>query len=103
MKKNCWEVKDCGREPGGKHIHDLGVCAAATDDRFHGVHGGKAAGRVCWMVAGTLCGGQTQGTFAEKFGNCFKCDHYLAVRKDETSGFQHSFTPKNRLGRKTLR
>ena len=25
-KRNCWEVKQCGREPGGTHEKDLGIC-----------------------------------------------------------------------------
>ena len=28
---NCWEVKKCGREPGGKSVATLGVCPAASE------------------------------------------------------------------------
>lgn len=83
MKKpNCWEFKKCGREPGGSKTH-LGICPASMENRLHGVHGGRQAGRACWIVAGTLCGGQAQGTFAQKYANCEKCDFYQAVKKDE--------------------
>jgi diguanylate cyclase (GGDEF)-like protein len=27
----------------------------------------------CWLVAGTLCGGKPQGTFAQKYGSCYTC------------------------------
>lgn len=32
LKLNCWEFKKSGRQPGGGHISDLGVCPAAQDD-----------------------------------------------------------------------
>ncbi|MBI2304565.1 MAG: hypothetical protein HYU86_07450 [Chloroflexi bacterium] len=28
----------------------------------------------CWQVAGTFCGGEVQGVFAQKLGNCLKCE-----------------------------
>ncbi len=87
MKKmNCWEFKKCGRELGGAR-KDLGVCAAAVEYRLHGVHDGKHGGRACWVVAGTLCGGQEQGTFAKKYHNCEKCDFYRTVKQEEGKGF----------------
>jgi len=44
MKKpNCWEFKQCGREPGGLLSDELGVCPASTETRLDGVHGGKNA------------------------------------------------------------
>jgi methyl-accepting chemotaxis protein len=58
-KQNCWEFKKCGREAAND-------CPAIT----------KNAGKICWMVAGTMCGGKMQGTFAEKVGNCKKCNFY---------------------------
>ena len=78
-KLNCWEFKNCGREPGGKHAVDLGVCPAATDFRFTGTNGGENAGRYCWRIAGTLCDGDVQGIFAEKALTCCKCDFFLQV------------------------
>ena len=87
MKKNCWEFKKCGREPGGEKVRELGVCPAATEQRMDGVHGGKNAGRCCWVVAGTLCGGQVQGTFAKKFQNCQECEFYKLVKEEEGARF----------------
>ncbi len=84
MKKpNCWEFKKCGREQGGKHQDDLGICPVAQEKRLDGTHEGKNAGRACWVVAGTLCGNQVQGTFAKKYANCEKCDFYNLVLKEE--------------------
>lgn len=90
MRKNCWEVKRCGRELGGTHVHDLGVCPAATMSKLDGAHGGKNAGRSCWVVAGTLCGGEVQATFARKFESCQACDFYKRVQQEEAGGFQMS-------------
>ncbi len=97
MKKNCWEFKNCGRQPGGEHIRDLGICPAATETRLNGIHGGKNAGRACWVVAGTFCNGQIQGTFAHKYRNCDICDFYQAARKEEGTGFMLSATLLNKL------
>lgn len=95
-KQNCWEVKKCGREPGGAR-KDLGACAAAADSRLNGTHGGKNGGRACWVLAGTLCGGVTQGTFAQKFGNCEKCEFYQMVKKEEGTAFILSILLLQRL------
>ncbi len=88
MKRNCWEYKNCGREPGGNRVHDLGECPAALDKRLDGIHGGKNAGRACWVVTGTFCKGELQGTFAQKFKSCVACDFYKTVRIDEFPEFQ---------------
>jgi hypothetical protein len=88
MKQNCWEHKQCGRQPGGNQEAKLGVCPAATTSSLDGTHGGKNAGRACWVVAGTLCGGEVQGTFALKFSGCLNCEFYNEVVKDEGFGFQ---------------
>jgi hypothetical protein len=77
----------CGREPGGKKAKERGVCPAATDERLDGVHGGKNAGRACWVVAGTFCEGMVQGTFAQKYQDCSACPFYKQVRKEEGSDY----------------
>jgi hypothetical protein len=82
-KKNCWEIMQCGRQPGGEKVSELGVCPTATESRLDGVHGGASAGRCCWMVAGTFCGGKPQGTMAMKFHDCTKCQFYKLVQSEE--------------------
>jgi hypothetical protein len=82
-KLNCWEGKNCGRQPGGAKVKELGVCPAATSAGCDGVNGGKNGGRACWAIAGTLCGGKVQGTFATKLANCMGCDFYQRVSTDE--------------------
>ena len=87
-KQNCWEFKKCGREPGGAKAQELGVCVAATELKADGVHSGRNAGRACWAVAGTLCGGRVQGTHAAKMDNCLKCEFYGVVAKEEGAQLQ---------------
>ena len=89
-KRNCWEAKKCGREPGGERVHELGVCPVTTESRLDGAHGGANAGRACWVVAGTLCRGEVQGTFARKFDTCERCDFYIEVREEEFPSFTFS-------------
>ncbi len=96
-KQNCWEMKKCGREIGGSKTGELGVCPSATESRLNGAHEGKFAGRACWVVAGTLCGGQEQGSFAQKYHNCEKCDFYRLVKQEEGSRFVLSIVLLSKL------
>jgi len=89
-KTNCWEFKGCERSPGGKKEEELGVCPVTMEKRLDTVHGGLNAGRACWVVAGSMCGGSIQGTFAQKFHNCHSCDFYKAVRNEEFPKFELS-------------
>lgn len=83
-KVNCWELKKCGRGPNDSSYR----CPAATDKRLDSIHGGKNAGRACWMVAGTFCEGEVQGSFAHKIVDCTLCDFYNLVRLEEGRKFE---------------
>ena len=89
-KLNCWEFKKCGRQPQGSHVHDRGVCPATQEFGLDDVHEGTNAGRACWVVSGTFCKGEDQGTFAQKFKNCEACDFYQLVRKEEGGNFTYA-------------
>lgn len=82
-KLNCWQYMKCGREPGGLKAKELGVCPAAADTKTDGLNGGKNGGRVCWALAGTLCGEKVQGTFAAKYDSCLNCRFYNLVNIEE--------------------
>ena len=69
---NCWEFKKCGREGSGLKAKELGVCPAYP---HHGTH--------CAHIAGTLCGGKVQGSFAMKVSNCMQCDFYKSQSYDK--------------------
>ncbi len=96
MKLNCWEFKKCGREPGGKKAAELGICPSTVAADLDGIHGGKNAGRACWVVAGSLCGGKIQGTYAQKLLNCWRCEFLNSVKREEDPS-EHGFT-HTRLG-----
>ena len=75
---NCWEFKNCGRGPGS-----VRVCPVVTEIRADGVNRGTNGGRVCWAIAGTLCGGRQQGTYAVKLETCLRCEFCQLVLRDE--------------------
>ncbi|MDB4444313.1 protein kinase [bacterium] len=80
----------CGRGPSGEKNTELGVCTAATDTSFDGLNAGVNAGRICWAVAGTFCGGKVQGTFAEKRDSCINCDFFKRVQEEEGTANLHT-------------
>lgn len=86
-RKNCWEVSQCGRQPGGENVERLGVCPAAVPSAYDGTNKGTCAGRFCWAVAGTMCEGRVQGTYADKLVNCLACDFFKRVNDEEGRNF----------------
>ena len=66
----CWEVKTCGQE----------------DCPVYGEENAR-----CWQIAGTHCGGEVQGQFAKKFGNCKDCQVYKDSTKDQMLELVESF------------
>ena len=90
MKTNCWEFKNCGREPNGSNVDEHGICPASTEKAIDGVHDGKNAGRACWVVAGSMCNRKMQGTFAQKYNDCILCDFYQAVVNEEDKNLEMS-------------
>ncbi len=85
---NCWEFKKCGREPGGKNESELGQCPAATERSLDGIHRGDNAGRACWVIAGTYCGGEVQGSFSSKNESCSTCEFCQHVVLEENTTFE---------------
>jgi hypothetical protein len=69
---NCWEFKQCGREAGGAKAKELGVCPAYPDH-----------GHSCAKLAGTLCGGRVQGSFAQKLTSCLQCKFYSSPHYEQ--------------------
>jgi hypothetical protein len=87
-KLNCWEYIRCGREPYGARVAELGVCPAAMERKADGFNGGKNAGRVCWAIANTLCGGKVQGSLVEKLTDCMECEFFKSVCEEEGFSFK---------------
>lgn len=83
QRYNCWEVKKCGREPGGTKAEELGVCPAATEAKLDNVNYGKNGGRACWGISGTACNGKLHTVLALRLAECAKCDFYQRVYEEE--------------------
>jgi len=96
-KTNCWEVLDCGCEPGGANADDRGICPAAAERSLDGSNDGTNAGRACWVVQNTLCRGAVQGKFGEKTEDCMECEFYHSVRSEEGAAFTFTATLLARL------
>jgi hypothetical protein len=95
MKINCWEFMKCGRESSGPEFGEQGVCPACKEIRLNGVHGGKNAGRSCWAVRGTMCGGKGDDTSAGEAQNCLSCDFYTLVYEEEADDFLFGLSPES--------
>lgn len=56
----CWQIKQCGKED----------CPAygSTDHR-------------CWMISGTFCRNEIQGSYHEKIEACRQCDFYASMQE----------------------
>ena len=80
-KLNCWEFKNCGREPGGILAEQLGVCPIAVQMKRDGDNSGIAAGRVCWTIPVADKNGRTPGSCADKA--CLQCSFYKRVHFEE--------------------
>jgi two-component system NtrC family sensor kinase len=78
----CYELKNCKKEDCPCH--------------------GKGATR-CWQIAGTFCGGEVQGAFAQKYKNCAECNVFKAATSDpihqigeQFNNMMHVLEAKNR-------
>ncbi len=58
----CWKIKKCGRETGGLRVHDLGICPVSLEKNANGT-GRDIHFPMCWIIAGTMCKKEVQGTF----------------------------------------
>jgi hypothetical protein len=80
-KINCWQFKNCGREPGGVMANIHGICPVTTAMRFDGLNGGQKGGRVCWKVkAHSLANARQMCCFGI---NCHTCDFHRRVTFEE--------------------
>jgi len=67
----CWEFKDC------KYT---GCPAYGSPENLR-----------CWQIAGTHCGGEVQGVFAQKLGRCERCDVFAAACPDKITHLGETF------------
>lgn len=91
-KTNCWEFCGCGMNIPGKHTVEKGQCPVFMARDLDGVNGGKAAGRFCWSVAGTMNGSAPHVNCAEKKIKCDECLFYKYVKVEEMENFTSTKT-----------
>lgn len=53
IQPKCWQSKNCNNLNCPAHKNDCGRC---------------------WLIAGTMCGGEVQGSFAKKYHSCLDCE-----------------------------
>lgn len=58
------------------------------DSGHNGLNDGTKGGRICWAVAGTFCGGEVQGEYAQKIDSCMDCDFFKLVKREEHPNFK---------------
>ena len=90
-KKNCWEVKKCGRQPGGNQVSTQGICPASTLMAVDGINDGINGGRACWALTGTMSGPaeKVQGSFARILNTtCYDCEFFEQVMIEEQDSFE---------------
>ena len=63
-----------------------------------GANGGKNRGRACWAIAGTLCGGKIQGSYAAKTAHCMQCEFFKQVRTEQGPTFERAADILAKLG-----
>jgi hypothetical protein len=85
---NCWEVRNCGKEPGGARVDQGRTCPVAEDRKLWGKNRGLYAGRSCWNILGTLCNECVQDTFEAKIEACSRCTFFDRVKHEEQARFE---------------
>lgn len=81
-KLNCWEYHNCGKNPGGHSVEELGLCPTSVSEQSDDTNCGINGGRICWSIDSSLCKDKVKG----KFKSCEDCGFYELVRQDE--GYQ---------------
>ena len=82
---NCWEAKDCGREPNGHNVLLHGVCPVTTESSVDDIHKGINGGRYCWTLIPVIENNSNESGFCSGgLYECIKCDFYKLVRDSKT-------------------
>jgi hypothetical protein len=70
----------------------------------NGINGGKNAGRICWLIAHTMCEGETETTFEEMIKICSECDFMSLLSKKRGKNWRfHSIGCRKHMKKTGLR
>lgn len=86
-KKNCWDIKKCGRQQGGENVQTMGTCPAAVSNDFDGVNYGEFGGRFCWAIKDACSGGKPSANRVARLKNCINCMVFKVIQDEEGNGF----------------
>ncbi len=89
-KLNCWQFKNCGREPGGVLADLMGECPVARAMKYDGLNDGVGAGRACWMVPDAAC--KVSERTRSRIDPCHTCDFYIRVLFEEEDNVLFRYT-----------
>jgi hypothetical protein len=82
-KLNCWQFKNCGKEPGGQNVKKSGICPIALESSANGLNGGVNGGRICWVIADILKQCVVRCDKLHRKHECFACDFRYKVVIEE--------------------
>lgn len=85
--KNCWEFMNCSKTNPEVVKNGCNTCPALTNRATDGINGGKAGGRACWAIVGTLAREGARGYHAGKRKSCIDCEFYQSVQTEEGNRF----------------
>ncbi|MCI5118739.1 MAG: hypothetical protein D3913_12480 [Candidatus Electrothrix sp. LOE1_4_5] len=74
---NCWELKKCGREPGGKNIEKYGLCFVSVSIN------GRNGGQFCWSLRESACESIMQECQVNELKECRQCTFYISIQESE--------------------
>ena len=85
-RMNCWEFKQCGREPGGRNVEKYGRCSVPVSVEHNGMNNGKNGGRSCWILREAACEKIMRACRVDEIKECRQCRFHIHVKKSECSG-----------------
>ncbi|MEA3559059.1 MAG: hypothetical protein U9R75_07390 [Candidatus Thermoplasmatota archaeon] len=85
MKKNCWDIKDCGRGPEGRLVKEKGECPVVNAKELDGVNDGSFGGRICWTVRTRDESGKLVPNWSKPDRDCLNCYVMDRIRIEEGS------------------
>ena len=80
---NCWEYNHC--DGGWDDLDTAGsvACPVLLFTSADGLNHGTNGGRICWSIAGSFCGGTSEGKLARERFSCMSCNFYSLVEQEE--------------------
>lgn len=79
MKRNCWDIKKCGKGPKSGVETDIGNCPVVREC----TEGDPSSGRSCWKVRIKDDRGRLVPNWSRDDKDCLNCDVMDTLRKED--------------------